>query len=190
MVWIFDSNSYFVDPSMADDTGDGLTELTAKQTLAAVIGLTPPAGSTIFLAGGTHTVTSATVVLIPDGVNFVGGGYEVTTIECDPEDPNEEFLRLNGTNKFEGINLRGALTGDGMIFNSTTSGVAIDLTLENCRLAATDELLELALQTIGTHQIRVKNCVLTSGGKASFNLGGYAAEITFEDCLTDVMNSL
>jgi len=155
MVWIFDSNSYFVDPGMADDTGDGLTELTAKKTIAAAIGLTPPAGSTIFLAGGSHTVAAGTQVVIPIGVDLVGAGHIATIVTGDSEDSIGNLTMLSSHAEGIGFSSTG---GDGAEPVQIRSSGPARLHFKGCSFTGVGIGLEGTSPASGRSSVIVEDC--------------------------------
>lgn len=171
MPWIFDTNSYFVDPSAADDTGDGRTEANARKTIAGIIALSPPAGSTIFLAGGTHTVAAGTDITVPTKVKWIGSGRKSTFIEGDTEDTTGLFYFNAVISSFENISIDTSGSSDGSYpieFGTTVSKVEI----KNCTLKGDDTAINIATPASSRSKLSIDDCYFDIDDNNAISISG------------------
>jgi len=178
MSWVFDSNSYFVDPAQADDTGDGTTEATAKKTIAAAISLVS-AGDTLFLAGGLHTVATSTTVDLPDGVSVIGGGKTVTIIRGHTASITDPVLKVIGNSHLEGFSVEVISVGAGI---GVTAAGGTELTIVGCRLLSQDGALQISNPTSGRHNISLTDCDLDLTNAYGIDLGSSPTDIVLTNC--------
>lgn len=126
---------YYVNPSMAADTGDGLTWATAKKLMASAI-TAASSGDTIFFTG---TIAEAKITLTKSNLRFIGAGptpnsniWEQAALE------QVSLLAITGDhNYFENIRFRGCSLASGPS-DVTSKGQGIQLssapytTFKNC----------------------------------------------------------
>jgi len=179
MVWTFDSNSYFVDPAQADDTGDGKTEATAKKTLSAGL-LLCSAGDTLFLAGGTHTVVGGTTLSIPTKVNLVGGGPKTTYITGDAT-AAAPYLEFNGENVIEGLNLTSTGVNGSQVIGTLSANGPSDLIIRNCSMSSVGIVCDWQKPSSGTTRVLFEECEIASDNGSGNNVDGNV-DITFRHC--------
>jgi len=136
-------NIYYVDASMSDDTGNGLTPGTAKQTIGAALALVS-ACDHIVVACGTYTETgldldtNSVSMEFKSGVTIdpasgtaltISGNYCTITglLNITPA-ADEIGINITGTNAFlQNIIVVGSASGNGIVIAGT------DCELVNCR---------------------------------------------------------
>jgi len=168
------ATTYFVNPSMAGDTLDGLSWATAKKTMAAAIALCA-GGETIYFTG---TVAEAVMTIAVDGLRIVGAGtlpYANTWMEAAVD--QAYLLNITGDNTMlENIRFRGCSKTTSP--SGYTTGVCLKLadaqntTILGCRFQGRSNATA-AIYSDGTSD----GCVLRDCEFIYFNTATYGAAI-------------
>jgi len=168
---------YYVNNSATDDSGDGLSPATAKQTINAAIqqsvtDTNNPAS--VVINAGTYTVNSAagtdTHVVLVEEVSLYGGysmdftdrepAVHISTVQDTSADIIGSFTLTPNRAMEAGTGNTSATIVDGLILNGT-SAMAADY--------------GAGIAIINSADVSVQNCVF-NGGEADVNYGGWIAD--------------
>lgn len=137
------AGTIYVDAARPDDTGDGLTPATAKQTIAAGIPLLV-SGDTLSIATGTYTEATVTFNGAA-GQNF--NNKDNITISGTPDNPATP-----------GVDERPLVKNGFYFLNDTNTGLTIENISFDGRIAAQPYLLYLANNGNGRTNLTIRYC--------------------------------
>jgi hypothetical protein len=137
------------------------------------------AGDTLFLSGGTHTITGGTAISVTSKVNIIGGGPDTTFITGDSEDFTG-ILKFYGDNLIEGCNIVTTGSDSSCCIETLTTGPS-NLVVKNCKLSGDGDTFELNDPASGRTKVTLIDCYIKAVNDTGIVATG-AIDLVVENC--------
>lgn len=167
----------YVDPDNGSDSNDGLTPDFAFETISAAVSAAS-AGDTIYLDGGTHTISGS--LAVPSGVGIVGQGQGVTNITGNPGSGSAGLLAFAGNNLVRDFSI--TATTQGNCIQTTLSGAACKLILRRLTLFGDDDCVAVYAPSSGIQEVHCDTVDFNTTLWDGFSAVATDCNCTFDNC--------